>query len=115
VAVGAQAAAQVTFYESENFAGRTFTAQRQIGNLQQYGFNDRISSVRLVSNSARLDDNRYGPPAVYDARRRGNERRRRASRSLGCDLQLRGREHRVQMAAPPGRSVTVNEQGEPRA
>jgi uncharacterized protein YcfJ len=254
MAVAAQASAQVTFYEGENFAGRTFTAQRQIGNLQQYGFNDRassivvnrdrwevcedagfngrcmvlrpgrypslaamglndrISSVRLVSNSARLDDNRYGPPAVYDARRRGNERlyeadvtsvravvgpaeqrcwvereqvsqdrgnanvpaaiagaviggilghqvgggrgqdvataggavagaalganigRDSPTQAYGRDVRrcetvsgdarpdhwdvtynFRGREHRVQMAAPPGRSVTVNEQGEPRA
>lgn len=27
---------------------------------------------------------------------------------------FRGQEHRVQMTAPPGRTVTVNEQGEPR-
>jgi uncharacterized protein YcfJ len=28
---------------------------------------------------------------------------------------FRGQEHRVQMSAPPGRTVTVNERGEPRA
>ena len=28
---------------------------------------------------------------------------------------FRGREHRVQMTSPPGQTVTVNEQGEPRA
>jgi uncharacterized protein YcfJ len=28
---------------------------------------------------------------------------------------FRGQEHRVQMTAPPGRTVTVNSQGEPRA
>jgi uncharacterized protein YcfJ len=27
---------------------------------------------------------------------------------------FRGQDHRVQMAAPPGRTITVNEQGEPR-
>ena len=28
---------------------------------------------------------------------------------------FRGQEHRVQMATPPGATITVNEQGEPRA
>jgi uncharacterized protein YcfJ len=28
---------------------------------------------------------------------------------------FRGQEHRIQMTTPPGRTVTVNEQGEPRA
>lgn len=28
---------------------------------------------------------------------------------------FRGQEHRMQMTAPPGSTVTVNEQGEPRA
>ena len=27
---------------------------------------------------------------------------------------FRGEEHRIQMAAPPGRTITVNAQGEPR-
>jgi uncharacterized protein YcfJ len=40
------------------------------------GLNDRVSSLRAVSKSARIDDNRYAPApvAVYNARRRGNER-----------------------------------------
>ena len=29
--------------------------------------------------------------------------------------QFRGQEHRLQMAKPPGRTVTVNRNGEPRA
>ena len=29
--------------------------------------------------------------------------------------EFRGREHRVQMVAPPGRTISVNEEGEPRA
>ena len=40
-----QAAAQITFYEREGFRGRAFTTDRQIGNFERFGFNDRASSV----------------------------------------------------------------------
>lgn len=117
-AIATQATAQVTFYEREGFAGRSFTTQRQVGNFERYGFNDRassvvvlgnrwevcedvrfsgrcvvlrrgrypslaamglddrVSSVRVVDRNARIDENRYAPApaAVYDARRRDNER-----------------------------------------
>ena len=115
---GAQAAAQVTFYERENFDGRYFSTERQVRSFDRYGFNDRassavvlrdrwevctdvgfggrctvlragryeslsamgmndrISSVRKVGNNVRIQDDRYAPPAapVYDNRRRNNER-----------------------------------------
>jgi uncharacterized protein YcfJ len=118
VAFATQAAAQVTFYEHDGFQGRSFTTQKQIGNLERYGFNDRassvvvlrdrwevcedarfsgrcvvlrpgrypslaamglndrVSSVRTVSRNTRIDDNRYAPApvAVYDSHRRNNER-----------------------------------------
>ena len=45
IAFAAQAAAQVTFYEGEGFHGRAFTADRPIGNLERFGFNDRASSA----------------------------------------------------------------------
>ncbi len=45
VAVAVQAAGQVTFYENEDFGGRSFTTERQIGNLERLGFNDRASSA----------------------------------------------------------------------
>ena len=45
MAIATQAAAQVTFYEREGFQGRSFTTERQIGNFDRYGFNDRASSV----------------------------------------------------------------------
>ena len=48
VAISAQAAAQVTFYERENFQGRSFTAEEQINNFQRFGFNDRASSVVVL-------------------------------------------------------------------
>lgn len=118
VAIATQAAATVTFYEREGFEGRSFTTEKQVGNFERYGFNDRASSVtvvgdrwevcenarfsgrcvvlrpgrypslaamglndrvssaRTVSRSARIDDNRYAPApvAANDYRRRDNER-----------------------------------------
>ncbi len=118
VAISAQAAAEITFYEREGFQGRSFTTEQQIGNFERFGFNDRassvvvlgdrwevcedarfsgrcvvlrpgrypslaamglndrVSSVRDVGRDARIDDNRYAPAplAVYDNRRRNDER-----------------------------------------
>lgn len=116
--IATQAAAQVTFYENDNYQGRSFTTERQINNFQRFGFNDRassvvvlnnrwevcednrfegrcvilrpgrypslsymgisdrVSSVRMVGSNARVDDDRYAPPApmpVYDNRRRNGE------------------------------------------
>ena len=48
MAFATQAAAQVTFYEHENFDGRSFTAQQRIDNLERNGFNDRASSVVVI-------------------------------------------------------------------
>ena len=39
------AAAQVTLYEGQGFRGRAVTVDRQMGNLDRIGFNDRASSV----------------------------------------------------------------------
>lgn len=255
LAFATQAAAQVTFYEGENFQGRSFTTQKQVGDFERHGFNDRassvvvqrdrwevcedarfagrcvvlrpgkypslaalgmndrISSVRAVGKNARIDENRYapGPIASNDYHRRGNERlyeanvtsvravvgppeqrcwvereqvgqdrgganvpgaiagaiiggilghqvgngrgqdlataggavagaavganvgRDRGEEGYSQDVKhcenvpsqaradywdvtynFRGQEHRVQMSAPPGPTVTVNEQGEPR-
>jgi uncharacterized protein YcfJ len=117
--VATNAVAQVTFYEREGFQGRSFTAEKEIRNLDRYGFNDRassavvlgerwevcedvrfggrcivlrpgrypslaamglndrVSSVRDVARNARIEDNRYAPaPPVArgDYRRRDNER-----------------------------------------
>lgn len=113
--IATQAAAQVTFYERPGFGGRSFTADRPIGNFDGSGFNDRassavvnggrwevcehadfggqcvvlrpgqydslaqmgmsnmISSVRPVGGGARVEP---GPPVapVYDYRRRNDER-----------------------------------------
>jgi uncharacterized protein YcfJ len=249
--VPAGAAPQITFYEHEGFRGQSFTTDKQVGNLERFGFNDRassvvvtsdrwevcedarfsgrcvilrpgqypslaamglndrVSSVRDVSRDARIEDNRYAPAPVpaYDNRRRNNERLYEANvtssravvatpekrcwveqeqvqnrggynvpgaiiggviggvlghqigsgrgndvatvggvvggAAVGAnvgrgeqtqDVQrcesvpgqarpdywdvtytFRGQEHRVQMTAPPGSTVTVNDQGEPRS
>ena len=113
------AAAQVIFYEHDHFGGRSFEVDRQLGNFERAGFNDRvssvvvlsgrwemctdrrfqgrcvvvrpgrypsmgavglndaISSVRPVSREARIEERRFAPPppvAVYDNRRRKDER-----------------------------------------
>ncbi len=48
-AIAAQASAQVIFYESDNFGGRTFTADREVRNFKRFGFNDRASSAVVES------------------------------------------------------------------
>jgi uncharacterized protein YcfJ len=45
VAFATQAAAEVTFYEREDFKGRSFNTEQQIENFKKVGFNDRASSV----------------------------------------------------------------------
>ena len=118
VAIGAQAVAQVTFYEQPGFGGRNFSTTRTVLNFERYGFNDRassvivqrdrweacsdvqfggrcvvlrpgrypslqamgmddrVSSVRIVNRNANVDDGRYAPAPfpMYDARRRNHER-----------------------------------------
>ena len=255
LALAIPAAAQVVFYEHDGFGGRSFEVDRQLANFERAGFNDRvssvvvlsgrwemctdrrfqgrcvvvrpgrypsmnavglndsISSVRPVSREARIEERRFAPPPpmpVYDNRRRKDERlfeaevtsvravyaqqqqrcwveRQRvgdSSNSVGgaivggilggvlghqigsgrgndaataagaiggavigsnvardrggsgysqdvrrCDnvptsgrpdhwdvtYVFRGQEHRMQTAVPPGRTVTVNQRGEPRA
>lgn len=118
LAVATQAAANITFFEHEGFQGRSFSTQKQVGNFERAGFNDRassvvvlnerwevcqdarfdgqcvvlrpgrysslaamglndrVSSVRMVNKSARVEDRRYAPAPlpVYDNRRRNGER-----------------------------------------
>ncbi len=45
VCAAGAAAADVRFFERDGFAGRSFTADRPIGNLERFGFNDRASSA----------------------------------------------------------------------
>jgi uncharacterized protein YcfJ len=60
-AVATQAAAQMVFYERENFEGRSFTAERSLGDLGQLGFNDRASSVVVLRDQwEACEDVRFG-------------------------------------------------------
>lgn len=45
VAIATQAAAQITFYEGENFRGRAFSANQTIWDFEPTGFNDRARSA----------------------------------------------------------------------
>jgi hypothetical protein len=45
VLVAGQASAQITFFEAENFAGRSFSTEQQTANFNRMGFNDSASSV----------------------------------------------------------------------
>ncbi len=45
LSLAAPAVAQVTFYEHDNFQGRSVTADRNVRNLENFGFNDLASSV----------------------------------------------------------------------
>jgi uncharacterized protein YcfJ len=45
ICLATQTAAQVTFYERDDFHGRAFTVDRPIGDLDRTSFNDRASSA----------------------------------------------------------------------
>ncbi|MDD5365451.1 MAG: beta/gamma crystallin-related protein [Gallionellaceae bacterium] len=45
LAIATQAAAEVTFYEHDNYRGRSFNTEDQVDNFKRLGFNDRASSV----------------------------------------------------------------------
>ena len=44
-----QANAQVTFYENNDFQGRSFSTGERVDNFSNTGFNDRASSVIVLS------------------------------------------------------------------
>ena len=61
LAAAGHAAAQVTFYERDDFQGRSFTTDREVGNFARFGFNDRASSVVVQSERWEVcEDVRYG-------------------------------------------------------
>ena len=45
LALATHAAAEITFYEREDFRGRSFQTEERVRNLERYGFNNRASSV----------------------------------------------------------------------
>ncbi len=65
IAFSAQASAQVIFYENEGYTGRSFNAERRVDNFQEYGFNDRASSVVVLRDLWEVcEDARYGGRCV---------------------------------------------------
>ena len=56
--IAAPAQAQVTFYEHDNYQGRTFSTEREVQSLMDYGFNDRASSIVVTSRSWEVCDDR---------------------------------------------------------
>lgn len=65
VAAPAPAPAQITFYEDQNFAGRSFTTEQTVLNFQRFGFHDRASSVEVVGQSWEVcDDSRFNGRCV---------------------------------------------------
>ncbi len=61
----APAFAQVTFYENDNYQGRTFSTQRSINSFLDAGFNDRASSIVVSSQRWEVcDDIRFGGRCV---------------------------------------------------
>ena len=65
VVFASQAVAEVTFFEHEGFAGRTFSASQQVPALERYGFNDRASAAVVVGDRWEVcQDARYGGRCV---------------------------------------------------
>ncbi len=66
LAFATQAAAQITFYEREDFQGRAFTTHAPIDHLGDYGFNDRSSSVVVTSKRWEIcEDAHFGGRCAY--------------------------------------------------
>ena len=94
IVLATQAAAQVTFYEGENFRGRAFTTQNEIRNLERFGFNDRASSAIIERGRWEVcDDRRFEGRCVV--LRRGNY----------PDLSSLGLGNRISSARPVQRSA----------
>lgn len=58
-------ASQITFYDQQNFQGRSFTTAKEVGNLERFGFNDRASSVEVIGERwEACEDARFGGRCV---------------------------------------------------
>ena len=59
LATATTAAAELTFFEHDNFNGRRFSVNGSVNNLGDTGFNDRASSVVVGSGTWQLCDDAY--------------------------------------------------------
>ena len=57
LAIAGAAAAQVVFYEDEDFRGRSFSAGDAVQNFAAHGFNDRASSLRVERGNWQVCEN----------------------------------------------------------
>ena len=65
MALASHSFAQVTFYQSQNFQGPTFTTNRQVADFDRAGFKDRASSVVVQSQRWEVcDDVRFAGRCV---------------------------------------------------
>jgi uncharacterized protein YcfJ len=55
--VSTLASAQITFYENEDFRGRTFAASSWVNDFTRYGFNDRASSAIVTGGNWEVCEN----------------------------------------------------------
>lgn len=63
--LSAQAMAQITFYEHDDWRGRTFSAKGEVRDFSRAGFNDRASSVVVDRGQWEVcDDARFGGNCV---------------------------------------------------
>jgi uncharacterized protein YcfJ len=121
VAAGAivanQAAAQITFYEREGYAGQSFTSDARIRNFARQGFNDRASSVvvfrerwevcedaKFKGRCAVLRPGRYPSLAAM-----GLNNRVSSVRALGRDVRVNGERYAPQPVAAYGYGRRNNE------
>lgn len=65
LALGAQASAQVIFYENQDFQGRSVKTDKSMDDFVRSGFNDRASSIIVLKNRWEVcDDSYYGGRCV---------------------------------------------------
>ncbi len=111
--VSAHAAADITFYQGENYRGKPFTTDRPVANLERFGFNDRASSAVVRGQSWEVcDDFRFGGRCVI--LRPGNYP---SLASMGLDdrvssIRMAGRYAPPVAAAPAAAQITFYEREE---
>ncbi len=106
--------ARITFFENEGFKGRSFTTEREIGNFERFGFNDRASSAIVEGDGWEVcDDVRFrGRCVVLEQGRYRNlaamRLNDRVSSAREADADRRGRNDR---SAPVRPAPPVEQQG----
>jgi uncharacterized protein YcfJ len=74
-----------------------------------------VGGAALGAQWGRNDQQAQAVPLTRDVRRCDNNAAQATPAYWDVSYKHRGIEHRVQMATPPGQTITVNRQGEPRA